>query len=169
LNQGVGSTSVRYRTLHFVPANVLAQQGTPWLACRAVDITAGRIRLTKASIEQFRSRFGRAGVDIRMIDTEEKFWRAVHRSEYIWAADLLVKGHSKLEEILAPLKEILPYSQDWILALPAASVLLYCCLRHHVAGPSSRNVERLSRAGKRWGMRLSEPANIAGHRRFPKP
>jgi hypothetical protein len=78
------------------------------------DMTTGKIRLTMASIEEHRSRFGRAGIDIRTIDTEEKFWDAFDRSDYVWVADMLemVKGHPKLEEILAPLKEILPYPLD---------------------------------------------------------
>jgi hypothetical protein len=74
------------------------------------DEATGKIRLTKATIEDHRSRFGRAGIDIRTIDTEEKFRLAMAKSLYVWAADILelVKGHPELEKALAPLLTIKP-------------------------------------------------------------
>jgi hypothetical protein len=74
------------------------------------DEATGKIRLTKATIEDKRSRFGRAGIDIRTIDTEEKLHLAMAKSLYVWAADMLelVKGHPELEKALAPLQEITP-------------------------------------------------------------
>jgi hypothetical protein len=75
-------------------------------------MTSGKIRLNKATIEDKRSLFARAGIDIQTIDTEEKLEQAMKRNEYVWAADMLelVKGHPELEETLASLRKIPPYS-----------------------------------------------------------
>jgi hypothetical protein len=69
------------------------------------DMATGKIRLTKATIEDKRSEFGRAGIDIQTIDTEEKLEQAMKRSDHIWAADMveLVKGRPELEMAIAPL------------------------------------------------------------------
>jgi hypothetical protein len=43
-----------------------------------MGVDTGKIRMTKATIEDKRSRFARAGIDIRTIDTEDKLERAMN-------------------------------------------------------------------------------------------
>jgi hypothetical protein len=77
------------------------------------DTATGKIRLTRTAIEEKRSRFARAGIDIRTIDTEEKLEQAMKACKNLWTADFvnLVEGHPGLEKGNAPRLEIVPAPQ----------------------------------------------------------
>ncbi len=78
------------------------------------DVTTGKIRLNKSTIEHYRSRFGRAGIDVRTIDTEEKFELAMRRIKSIWVAEFvdLVARPTELAKGIAPLREVPPPPPD---------------------------------------------------------
>ena len=70
--------------------------------CFIEDSATGQIRFTAKGLAEYRSQFGRAGIDIARIRTREEFRAACRRSEYVFAEDLrqMVKGHTELEAVL---------------------------------------------------------------------
>jgi hypothetical protein len=70
--------------------------------CFVEDPATGHIRFTTKGRAEYRSQFGRAGIDIRRIRTREEFRSACIRSEYVFVEDLrqMVKGHTELEAVL---------------------------------------------------------------------
>jgi hypothetical protein len=70
--------------------------------CFIEDPATGHIRFTIKGRAEYRSQFGRAGIDIRRIRTREEFRSACIRSEYVFVEDLrrMVKGHTELEGVL---------------------------------------------------------------------
>ena len=70
--------------------------------CFIEDPCTGHIRFTTKGRAEYRSQFGRAGIDIRRIRTREEFRAACIRSEYVFVEDLrqMVKGHTELEGVL---------------------------------------------------------------------
>ncbi len=78
------------------------------------DLATDKIRFTTAGKKEFTSRFARAGIDIRTIDTEEVFKRAKIATHHILVEDMFkeVEGNDILTKALEPLKKILPI-WDW--------------------------------------------------------
>ena len=70
--------------------------------CFIDDPATERIRFTAKGRAEYRSQFGRAGIDIRRIRTRKDFRAACRRSEYVFVEDLrqMVKGHTELEGVL---------------------------------------------------------------------
>ena len=70
--------------------------------CFIEDSATGQIRFTAKGLAEYRSQFGRAGIDIRRIRTREEFRAACIRSEYVFVEDLrqMVKGHTEFEGVL---------------------------------------------------------------------
>src|ERR1700730_10278551 len=56
--------------------------------CFIEDPATGNIRFTTKGRAEYRSQFGRAGIDIRRIRTREEFRTACIRSEYVFVEDL---------------------------------------------------------------------------------
>src|ERR1700688_3071572 len=70
--------------------------------CFLEDPVTGQIRFTAKGRAEYRSQFGRAGIDIRRIRTREDFRAACLRSEHVFVDELrqMVKGHTELEGVL---------------------------------------------------------------------
>ncbi len=73
--------------------------------CFIREAGTNNIRFTASGIKEYRSRFARAGIDIRDVKTYEAFSEAREKSYPYWVEDLrkLVEGHKEIEDILKPL------------------------------------------------------------------
>jgi hypothetical protein len=84
---------------------IIAEADLEFAQCFIQEAGTDNIRFTSAGIEEYRSLFGRAGIDIATIKTRSEFNSARDKSQSYWAEDLrkMVKGHKDIEEILKPL------------------------------------------------------------------
>jgi hypothetical protein len=84
---------------------IIARADREFAQCFIQEAGSDSIRFTSFGLKEYRSLFGRAGIDITTIKTRTDFNAARDASHPYWVADLreLVKGHKEIEDILKAL------------------------------------------------------------------